>query len=268
MFDSHKTRTILVGVFVLCVVIAALFVFNSSSARALLFTFIEPVTKAGIHFSDNTQALVSAGFNFKQQGNENIRLLEENQKLKAELLISKDIQIENDQLRKQIGEGKQKKYTLSLAEIVSYDPFHFAQYALINKGSLDGVSENMPVIMTGNILFGKITKIYPHYSKVMLIADKNNKVSVQAQDSTINGVLSGSNGSVLFMDLLEKNASVDTGTIIITSGLDGIYPKNLFIGSVSEVVSEEEGIFKQAYITPTYSSASQKDVFIIMDYLR
>lgn len=268
MFEPNKTRTILVGVFVLGALIATGFLLNSTSARVLLFNVVTPLSDVGIRFSMNTQALVSAGFNFRQQGDENMRLREENQKLKAALLVNKEAQVENEVLRKQLGEDKQKKYTLSLAEIVSYDPFHFAQYALIDKGSLDGIAENMPVIMAGNVLFGKIAKTYPHYSQVMLIADTNNKVGVQAQDNAINGVLSGSNGSVLFMDLLEKSASVDVGTTIITSGLDGVYPKNLFIGSVSEVVSEAEGIFKQAYITPLYTVNSQTEVFVITDYLR
>lgn len=268
MFESHKTRTVLVGVFFLCALIAAGFLFNSASARNVLMHIVSPVGRAGVYFSANARALVHAGFNFRQQGDQNTRLTEENQQLRAQLIANKETQAENELLRKQLGEGKQKQRALSLANIVSYDPFHFAQYALIDKGSDDGIAENMPVIMAGNILFGKIFKIYPQYSQVMLIADKNNKVGVQAQDTNISGVLSGSNGSVLFMDLLEKSASVDTGSVIVTSGLDGVYPKNLVIGSVSEVVSQAEGIFKQAYIAPAYAVAPQTEVFIITDHLR
>ncbi len=268
MFESHKTRTILVVVFILCALVSAGFLLNSAKARTIVMSIIAPVSSVGIHLSNNTQALVSAGLHFRQQGDDNALLLKENQNLKAQLALSKEAQKENELLRKQFGEGKQKKLSLVLAEIVSYDPFHFAQFALIDKGSDDGIADNMPVIMAGNVLFGKIFKTYPRFSQVMIIADKNNKVSVQAQDSVINGVLSGSNGSVLFMDLLEKSASVETGTTIVTSGLDGVYPKNLFIGTVSEVVSQAEGIFKQAYIIPTYSVNAQTEVFIITDYLR
>ena len=268
MFGSHKTRTILVGVFFLCALVAVGFLFNSASARNVLMRIVTPVSRAGIDFSANARALAQAGFNFRQQGDENARLTEENRQLRAQLIANKETQAENELLRKQLGEGKQKAHALSLANIVGYDPFHFAQYALIDKGSDDGIAENMPVIMAGNILFGKIFKTYPQYSQVMLIADKNNKVGVQVQDGNISGVLSGSNGSVLFMDLLEKTASMDTGSIIVTSGLDGVYPKNLVVGSISEVVSQAEGIFKQAYIAPAYAVESQTEVFIITDHLR
>lgn len=268
MFGSHKTRIILVGVFFLCVLGAVGFLFNSALARNVLMHIVSPVSRAGINFSANARALAHAGFNFKQQSDENARLKEENNQLRAQLITNKETQAENELLRKQLGEGKQKTHALSLANIVSYDPFHFAQYALIDKGSDDGIAENMPVIMAGNILFGKIFKTYPQYSQVMLIADKNNKVSVQVQNTNISGVLSGSNGSVLFMDLLEKTASMDIGSIIVTSGLDGVYPKNLVVGSINEVVSQEEGIFKQAYIIPVYTTEPQTEVFVITDYLR
>lgn len=268
MFGSHKTRTILVGVLFLCALSAAGFLLNSPGARNALMSIVAPLGRVGVRFSGTMRALVHAGFNFRQQGDENARLTQENQELRTQVILDKETQTENDLLRKQLGEGKQKPHALSLANIVSYDPFHFAQYALIDKGSSDGIAENMPVAMAGNILFGKIFKTYPHFAQVMLIADKNNKVGVQAQDGAVSGVLSGSNGSVLFMDLLEKSASVDAGSVIVTSGLDGVYPKNLTVGTVSEVVSQAEGIFKQAYIAPAYAVAPQTEVFVITDYLR
>jgi len=80
--------------------------------------------------------------------------------------------------------------------------------------------------------------------------------------------LAGSSGSILIMDLIEKDAPLEEGDLIVTSGLDGTYPKNLIVGRVQEVVSQEEGIFKQAYIKPAYADFANTKLFVIVDYLR
>ena len=187
--------------------------------------------------------------------------------MRARVVNVRRLEQENELLLKQLGVQKQKPRALVAADIVSYDPYHFAQYALIDKGSDDGIAEGMPVIMPGDMLLGKIYKAYPRYAHVMLIADKNNKASVKSVEGGVSGVLGGALGNTLFMDLLEKSASLASGDLIVTSGLDGVYPKDLVIGSVTQVESAAGDIFKQAYVKPAYAPFAHTQVFVITNHL-
>ncbi len=253
---------------VACALVAAGFALNAPWARNAVMSVVAPVSRAGVVFSEKTLALAPSFFYFREQSAMVEKLNDENAFLRARAVNAAALERENELLRKQLGVGKPDQREFAMADIVSYDPYHFAQYALIDKGSGDGIAEGMPVIMPGDIVVGKIYKTYPRYSHVMLITDKNNKVSVTSQNTNVSGVLDGAIGNTVLMDLLEKSASLETGDSIITSGLDGIYPKNLIVGAVNQVVSEAGDIFKQAYIKPAYASFARTQVFVITNYLR
>src|SRR3989304_761900 len=117
--------------------------------------------------------------------------------------------------------------------------------------------------MAGNNFFGKVGGGFDDFFFVFLIADKNNKVGAQSERAETSGVLSGSAGSFLLMDLIEKNADIGAGDLILTSGLDGIYPRGLFVGRVAKISENAEGIFKQAYVTASYAGFKSTKVFVI-----
>lgn len=253
--------------------LAVLFIFGGmalgvtpfkNAALAVLSPFTGAMVKTVGWFSgvEGTIAQIKNGYA------DNERLKEENRNLTGMLGDYEDLKKENDLLRKQLQVSSSAKLNLLLANVVSFDPLLGFSAALIDKGVRDGVALGMPVVRPGNALVGKISEVYAGFSRVTLISDPDIKVSVKSAGSDTGGVLSGAVGNMLLFDLIEKGAPLNQGDLVVTSGLDGTYPKNLVVGWVKEVVSSEVGIFKQAYLTPVYAGFAETQVFVIRDYLK
>ena len=235
--------------------------------RAVLWV-VSPVTGAMVKATDGLAGFFGAFSSLRDVYSENERLKEEQKELRALRGAHEDLKRENALLRTQLQVGDQKDLSLRDAQVVSFDPLSMFQYVLIDRGARDGVAEGMPVVRPGNVLVGKVSHAYPAYSHVALISDKTNKVSVKSAEGDTNGVLSGASGNLLLMELVEKNAPLASGDLVVTSGLDGVYPKNLIVGWVKEVVSREEGIFKEAYVAPVEAGFAHTQAFVITNYLR
>lgn len=261
-------------IFILLIAVVALLVFFNAISRDYflensLFTIASPFSRLGIAVSDFLSYSFRTLTTIKNLISENSDLRNENKNLVGELAQYRNLAKENELLRSQLGVSAKQKYTLLSGEIVSFDPVNFTNYLLIDKGSSAGLSEGMPVIMPGNIVLGKISETRLAYSVVTLISDKNNKVNVAAdREGGASGVLSGSSGGAILMDLIEKNAVLEEGDLILTSGLDGVYPKDLIVGKVTKVVASEGGIFKQAYIKPAYAEFQNNLIFVVSNYLK
>ncbi|MBI5913256.1 rod shape-determining protein MreC [Candidatus Azambacteria bacterium] len=199
----------------------------------------------------------------KNAGAEVAALREENQRLQAEVVRQAELARENEALRAQLGVDAARSRTLVDAEVIAFDPLSFTNYAVINRGSRDGVKEQMPVIMPGDVVFGKITNVHETTSEVMLITDSDNKVSGTTISQNASGVLGGAKGGTLVLDLIEKSAAIALGELVVTSGLDGVYPRGLIIGRVLKIISEEEGIFQQAQLKAAYAETLPSTVFVI-----
>lgn len=243
-------------------------VFGAAPFENAALAALSPFTGAMVWVTDRFAEFFGAMAQMKNGYAENERLKEENQKLIGIAGAYEDLKKENELLRKQLQVSSPKALTLLEARVVSFDPLSASSFALIDKGTKDGVAEGMPVVRPGNALAGKISKTYARFSRVMLVSDKENKVSVKSAARDTSGVLSGAAGNLLLMELIEKNAPLDEGELMVTSGLDGVYPKNLAVGWVKEVVSREGDIFKQAYARPVYAGFSETQVFVISDYIR
>ena len=250
--------------------VAALFVFlnafsGHSAVKNILLAITSPFSRAALASSDFLFSTFKTITEIKNLSIENADLKSENRNLLAELARYKELAKEAEELRAQLGvtAGEKERFLLS-AEIINYDPVSLSYSLVINRGIKDGVAEGSPVIMAGNILLGKISGVYGDFSSVLLIADKNNKVGARLERAETSGVVGGSACSSLLMDLIDKNGGIGAGDLILTSGLDGIYPRGLVIGRVAKISENAEGIFKQAFVTASYSGFKSTRVFVIL----
>lgn len=205
---------------------------------------------------------IAAG-DIKNAGEEVAALREENRRLREGSVERAALVSENAALRAQLGVSAPRSRTLVDAAVIAFDPLSFTHYATINRGARDGVRAHMPVIMPGDVVFGKITAVHETTAEVMLITDGNNKASGMTASGSASGVLGGAKGGTLLLDLIEKSAAIALGDLIVTSGLDGVYPKGLIIGQVAKIISQEEGIFQQAHLSAAYTETLPQTVFVI-----
>ena len=237
----------------------------SKPAERALVAVVAPFNSISLNISGFFFKAARFFTGIKDLNIENGELVRKNAELEAKIVRLGAVEEENRLFRQQLGFQEKQKIELKEAEMTGFGPHSFSHYATLNKGAKDGISENMPVIIPGNILFGRVQKTYDKYSLALLISDQSNKVNVKSESLSASGVLSGSaGGSMLLMDLIERESELNKDDLILTSGLDGVYPKDLIVGRVAEIASAGEGVFKQAFVRPSYSGFLDTKVFVIV----
>ena len=151
--------------------------------------------------------------------------------------------------------------TLS-SEIIGKDSTNWYKSILLDKGSLDGVTINMPVV-TYNGVVGKIHEVTNHTARVLLINDVNSSIAVLIQRNRAEGILAGSGNTCCTIKYLRRDVEIRKGDRVITSGMGGIFPKGLMVGTVSKIQKPTYGLFQYADVIPEANIADLEEVFII-----
>lgn len=164
------------------------------------------------------------------------------------------------------------KYEKAGASITNRNPSAWYQTLTLNRGSDDGVAVNNPVIAQYGIV-GKIVAVTPSTSEVLMITDGEGKVSALVRGSTgvaTFGIVEGTYKRTSRLDakgnlqmLFRREDNVNIGDLVLTSGLGGVYPKDVPIGKVEEIQLDTSGLLKTAYIEPLERFESLEEVYIV-----
>lgn len=207
--------------------------------------------------------------NFFETISEIKNLKKENEELKLrikELLVEntglKELKKENEMLREALGIGLEKEFRLALAQVVAKDLSQ--DFLLINKGSQDNISEDLTVISQQKFLIGKISQVYKNFSKVMLITNKDNVFDAKIGDSEISGLVKGKGNFKIFIDLVPQEKELKIGDLVVTSGLEAVFPHGLLVGEIQEIKKSDINPWQQAEIKPAFDIREISNVFIIL----
>lgn len=262
-------------VIVLAVLLAggltAAFTYNGASPVSTIFgTVFEPVHRLTAWISGE---LNSVGGSFVSSGTykaENDELKKEIEKYQNELADYEEMRRQNEQYEQllQIKEQHpdQQYETAIVIGRDSSDPFGGFT---INSGSTSGVSVNDPVI-SGSYLIGIVTEVQPTYSKVRTILDP--KINISAYDirTREEGFVSGTSElagkGLCALNGLNTASAVSPGGVVYTSGVGGVFPRDLIVGTVTEVRSSESDISSYAVIKPGVDILSLQDVTVITSF--
>ena len=131
----------------------------------------------------------------------------------------------------------------------------------IDKGSTSGIATNMAVIAPTGVV-GRVVTPTSHASKVQLLIDRNAAAGALVERSRAQGIVIGAGENIVRMDFVEATADVKVGDTIVTSGIDGIYPKGFVIGKV-ETVGGGNGIYKNIRVRPSVEFNRLEEVLVI-----
>lgn len=164
------------------------------------------------------------------------------------------------------------KYEKSGASITNRNPTAWYQTLTLNKGSNDGVAVNNPIIAQYGLV-GKVVAVTPSTCEVLMITDGEGKVSALVRGSTGNatfGIVEGTYKQTSRLDaqgnlqmLFRREDNVNIGDLVLTSGLGGVYPKDIPIGKVEQIQLDSSGLLKTAYINPLEDFDSLEEVYIV-----
>ena len=151
------------------------------------------------------------------------------------------------------------------ARIVAETPDPYAARVVIDKGSMDGVSAGAAVVDVNGV-YGQVTTVYPFSSEVTLVTDSNHATPVMNARTGARGVLFGAKKgavSMLEMRYVNANAYVQSGDLLLTSGIDGVYPPGLHVATVNPLPDTQDMNYTTLYCTPSARVDITREVLIV-----
>lgn len=147
-----------------------------------------------------------------------------------------------------------------LAQILSHHLADDEQYILVNGGKNRGVEPDM-VAVYRHCLLGKVTKVYPYYSKVMLTSDKRCKVAAYCWQTNAPGIHEGTNKNTCSLNHVSHLQNVQHADIVLSSGQGLIFPAGFALGKVAQV--EKKELYHDVTVEPLLDIKQLKHCYII-----
>ncbi len=194
--------------------------------------------------------------------NANDRLQRQATKLAVENSRLREAKLENIRLRLLLDFEQESLFGLFPAKVIGWDADRTVNSILINIGEGDGVREGMPVL-TPDGLVGKVYHVMPAMSVVQLLLDRNCRVSAIVQRSRALGIVEWERGHQCFLRKIPARSDVKEGDVVVTSGMGGVFPKGLVIGSVSRVGGEKWELFRNIIVKPGVDFTNVEEVFVL-----
>ena len=171
---------------------------------------------------------------------------------------------ENSQLRNLLG-MQQKLPVKSVVGEILYDARDpFTRKVVLNRGSQQDVALGQPVIDDLGIV-GQITRVFPFTSEVTLLTDKDQAIPVQVLRNGLRSIAYGRGQSgVLDLRFMAANADIQSGDMLVTSGIDGVYPAGLAVASVTRVETKSSDAFAHIVCTPIAGIDRHKQLLILL----
>ena len=170
--------------------------------------------------------------------------------------------LENQRLRRLLNLRAQMDQPLIAAVVISKDPSPWFQTLLVDKGADQGVAKGMPVITPDGVV-GLIIGTTGDYAKVMLITDPNSAVDAVVQNSRVRGILKGGTSGYCVFDFVLRKHDLAVSEVVVTSGMDGVFPKGLPVGAITDIFKYESGIFQDVTVTPYVDFERLEEVLIV-----
>jgi rod shape-determining protein MreC len=156
----------------------------------------------------------------------------------------------------------QQQLPTTSAEVIAAGASPDFRTVTIDRGTADGLRSNMPVIAPGGIV-GRIVTPGLHAAKVQLLVDRNAAAGAVVERSRAQGVIVGSGEDTLGMEYVPGIADVQAGDVVVTSGIDGIYPKGFVVGRV-ESVTRGNGIYMIVRVRPVVEFRRLEEVLVVL----
>jgi rod shape-determining protein MreC len=160
---------------------------------------------------------------------------------------------------------QQMTTTMIGAEVIGQDPSSWFKSVTIDKGERHGLRKGMAVISPEGVV-GQILKTSPHYATVLLITDYNSGIDAIVQRTRAKGIVEGKEGNRCQLKYLLRTEDVEPGDTVMTSGLDGKFPKGLMVGEIQNVDKRHFGVFQYAELVPKVDLAKLEEVFVITEF--
>lgn len=214
-------------------------------------------------FTQGAQDIVSLYFNLVDVKRENIQLKKEMFKINALQIKLTETQIENERLEQLLNFKNEIGQQSLAARVIAHDLLFGTHSTIrVNRGRRDGVEINQSAITPLGVV-GVIFRAEESFSDILVLTDNLSTIDAIVQRSRVRGVIVGKRGSCA-MQYLKRTDDVQNGDLIITTGLDNIFPKGIPIGHVTKVKKDSYGITQQVEVQPLINPHHLEEVLIML----
>lgn len=232
------------------------------SVRSVVNTVATPVRMVGSVVAAPFHAIGNVVSNVTAPQETLSELREQNEQLTAE--VAKLTEAEKTAERLEGLLGLQSTYSLesTAARIVGGSSDAWSQTVTIDKGTIDGLEVGMAVCNSGGAI-GQIVEVSASSSTVRLLTDENSGISAMVQRSRAQGILQGQPDGTLLLNYVAADSDVSVGDIVITSGLGGVFPKGLPLGTVTSVNRASNATYYTVTVRAQSLAENNEEVLVI-----
>ncbi len=216
-----------------------------------------------VNFSyEQVSSIFSNYFMLVGTSKKNEILQKENEEFRQKLINANELEQENERLRALLQLPKASKYDAIHAERIAFATNEFERSITINKGADDQIRIGMPVVNSQGIV-GQVAEVYKDYSNLLLLNDKSSAIDVIIQRTRSRGTLKGFTQHQLSFEFLSVDEDLQVGDVVISSGLDGVYPDSVPIGFVSALSKQGRRLFLSATVDPYVNFSKVEEVRVL-----
>ncbi|MBI2604505.1 MAG: rod shape-determining protein MreC [Deltaproteobacteria bacterium] len=190
-------------------------------------------------------------------------VVEENRRLNNALHNFKEMEAESKRLRALLQLQERIPESKITAQVIAKDVSIEFKSIRINKGARAGIEKGMAVVTHEGVV-GKILRTAPEYSDILTMLDDLSSIDAIVQRSRAHGLLEGMTDTACILKYVLRTDDIEAGDTIVTSGLDGIYPKGLMLGNVLKVAKKSYGITQTVVVRPSVDFSKLEEVLVIL----
>ena len=227
--------------------------------------FVNSIQNGMVYLKNKIAGNDSFFINVEEMKKENEELKNKNSELEQSLRELEIIKAENTTLKEYVNlTDKYSEYKTHQADVIQYDISNYSKTIIINAGKKDGIDVNMPVISDKGLV-GHVISVTDNTAKVQTIIDTSSTVTCTistTRDSIVSRGVVDSNNQ-LKASFIPTEANVLEGDTIETSGIGGIYPKGIHIGTIKKVVNTKNITNRYAIIETAVDFSKLETVLVI-----
>ena len=229
--------------------------------QVVTFGAFSEVQRATMAMIDGVRGLWSGYVALQQVRQENAALKQELGSLQIRLQQERAEAQRTDNLRQLLELRERAQLDTTAAEVIAGPANPDIQTVTIDKGTSDGFATDMAVISPSGVV-GRVIMPSRRASKVQLLIDLNAAAGALIERTRVQGVVVGAGANMLKMRYVPGTADVKTGDLVVTSGIDGIYPKGFVIGTIDHVAGSV-GEYHEISVRPAVDFARIEEVLIV-----
>jgi rod shape-determining protein MreC len=263
----HKSLTLLAGVVIAQLLLLAVQIKRAGQMRLIRVWAVEliyPLQSASSWAINGTEHGWSGYVGLRHTRENNDTLRAELDQLKVRNAELEGRALEADRLAALLHFRKaHSEVPMIAARVVGGSPDSGSQIVYISRGSRDGIRRDMGVITPDGVV-GKIIAVFPDASQVLLLGDKDSGVGALLAGTRTQGPVKGTGEPMLSLEYISNDEKVSVGETVLTSGQDRIFPKDLPVGTVTEVTPDHKSPFLKIRVKPAAHLDRLEEVLVLL----